>query len=67
MTQEDAQLLVAEYQRSGTLPPGFTVDHAAPHTTVQGDTYEVVQILQDNAVKISYTVKNGRLEDITVI
>lgn len=67
MTNEEAHMLVTEYQRSGWLPDGFTADRSATRTTLQGDKYEIVQILQDNTVKISYEVKNGLLEDITLV
>lgn len=65
MTDEKAAQIVTEFEKGGNLPTGYTVDVLAPHTTIQGDTYEVIHLLQDDVVRISYTRKNGQLEEIT--
>ena len=67
MTNEKAERIVTEYEKSGILPIGYTADVSAPRTTVQGDTYEVVQLIQDNIVRISYTRKNGQPEEVAVV
>jgi hypothetical protein len=59
MISEEAHILIAEYERSGTLPVGFTADRSAHSPTVQGDKYEIVQIIQNNTVKISYVSSLG--------
>jgi hypothetical protein len=67
MTNEEAAQIVTEFEKSGNLPMGYTADVLAPSTTIQGDAYEVVHLIQDNTVRISYTRKNGQPEEITVV
>lgn len=67
MTNEKAAQIVTEFEKSGNLPIGYTADFLAPSTTIQGDTFEVVHLIQDNTVRISYTRKNGEPEEISVV
>jgi hypothetical protein len=66
MTIKDASLLVTNYESKGSLPDGFDVDRDY-HTTLQGDKYEIVQISKDNTVVITYEVKNGQTQNITLV
>jgi len=67
MTTEEAHTLVGEYERSGSLPNGFTAK-TSTHKTKQGSDYKVVIIQQNNVAVISYTVKDGHIEgDIDLV
>lgn len=67
MNIQEARELVAEYERDGALPDGYTVD-TSMHESKQGNEYKIVYIRQDNAVVISYEVKNGHIEgEITLV
>jgi hypothetical protein len=61
MTQEQANEIVAQYQRDSILPEGFDAE-SSPHESTVGDEYEIVHIFKGGVIVISYTTKNGHIE-----
>lgn len=67
MTIQEATTLVDEYEKQGILPDGYTAELASAPDSIQGDEYKVMRIWHGDAVVISYVVKNGDVEDVTVV